>query len=138
MIEKSNTLQQKPIVIDSWAWIEYFRGSEAGKKVDELFKGARLITPSIVIAEIAFKYAKEKVDFAKRFEFIRTYSRVHPLDERLALLAGATNFQRRKKIKDWGIADSIVLSTAHAFGAQVLTGDPHFSDLREAIMLKGL
>jgi predicted nucleic acid-binding protein len=32
-------------------------------------------------------------------------------------------------VRDWGLADSIVLATARELGAKVVTGDKHFIDL---------
>ena len=45
------------VVYDSYAWIEYFRGSEKGLKVKELLRH-KGYTPSIVLAEIARKYLR--------------------------------------------------------------------------------
>jgi predicted nucleic acid-binding protein len=59
-----------------------------------------------------------------------------PLEEELARAAGELNFERKKKVKGWGMADSIILATARRAGSRIVTGDPHFRDLtEEAIML---
>ena len=124
----------KPIVVDAYAWIEFFRGSQQGKKLSDLL-GQELITPSIVLAELSFKYAKEKIEFTNRFNFIKTKSKICPLDSTLASTAGKIRYERRN-ISGWGIADSIILATAKLFKANVITGDEHFRDLKEAIMVK--
>lgn len=124
----------KPIVVDAYAWIEFFRGSQQGRKLSDLLE-QELITPSIVIAELSFKYAKEKIDFANRFNFIKTKSKICTLDSNLASTAGKIRYER-KNINGWGIADSIILATAKLFKANVITGDEHFRDLKEAIMVK--
>ena len=125
----------KPIVIDAYAWIEFFRGSQQGKKLADLLNKEELITPSMVIAELSFKYAKEKIDFINRFNFIKTKSKICPLDSNLASIAGKIRYIR-KHINGWGIADSIILATAKLFKANILTGDEHFRDLKESIMVK--
>lgn len=45
------------IVLDTHAWIEYFIGSERGATAGEYIeKGEKIVTPDIVLAEIARKY----------------------------------------------------------------------------------
>ena len=42
---------------DSSAWVEYFRGSTAGRKVKDVLEGDEvLFTPSICLAELKTKY----------------------------------------------------------------------------------
>lgn len=123
-----------PIVVDTYAWIEFFRGTSAGKKLIDFFD-KELITPSIAIAELSFKYEKEKIDFTNRLNFIKTKSKICFLDERLASVAGKIRYER-KHINGWGVVDSIILSTARFFKAKIITGDEHFRDLKESIMVK--
>ena len=47
-------------VVDTFAWIEYFNGSEQGKKAKDYIEGEEIATPSIVIAEFTDKYQREK------------------------------------------------------------------------------
>jgi predicted nuclease of predicted toxin-antitoxin system len=54
-----------------------------------------------------------------------------PLDEDLARAAGGLNFERKKIVKGWGMADSIVLAAARRTKSMLVTGDPHFKDLSE-------
>ena len=50
-------------MIDSYAWIEHFIGSEKGRKVDEIIANAdEVYTPDTVLAEIARKYLREGID----------------------------------------------------------------------------
>ena len=52
------------VIVDAYAWIEFFRGSEAGKKLFDLIeKKTELVTPTMVIAELSFKYIREKNKF---------------------------------------------------------------------------
>jgi len=39
-------------------------------------------------------------------------------------------------VKGWGLVDSIMLATARVRKMKVVTGDEHFRDLPEAIMIK--
>jgi len=123
-------------VIDSFAWIEYFVGSKSGELAKKYIESSESITPTIVIAELSQKYTNLKQDFAPKLRFITLKSRTVVLDEETAALAGMINSERRLRINRWGLADSIILATARLQKANVVTGDKHFSDLNEAIMIK--
>ncbi len=122
--------------MDSFAWIEYFSGSLRGEKVRELVEGGVATTPTIVIAEVSEKYARMKLDIGPRLVFIKARSGIVALDEELARIAGRVNYERKKTVKRWGMADSIILATARRYKAKVVTGDPHFKDLTaETVMI---
>lgn len=93
------------------------------------------VTPTIVVAELFEKYRRLAEEFGARFEFIRSRSRLAVLDEDLARTAGLLNFGRKKKVRGWGMSDSIVLATALLSKARVVTGDPHFEDLKKETIL---
>ena len=48
------------IVVDAYAWVEIFIGSERGNKAREILAKAReTYTPDTVLAEVARKYLRE-------------------------------------------------------------------------------
>lgn len=104
--------------------------------VKQYVESGESITPTIVIAELSAKYASLKQDFASKLRFIILKSRTLVLDEDTAALAGIINAERKSKVDRWGLADSIILATARLQKANVVTGDQHFSDLKESIMIK--
>lgn len=126
-------------IIDSYAWLEYFMGTEAGRKVKRIIdtEGDEKLTPSICLAETYAKILKtedeEKAEL--RRAFIKSRSALISLDEDLAVEAAKTDVAMKKKVQGWGLADSIVLSTARDRNGKVVTGDPHFRGLPEAHML---
>ena len=122
-------------VIDSFAWIEYFVGSKAGELAKKYIESGESITPTIVIAELSAKYARLKQDFAPKLRFIVLKSRAVALDEDTATLAGTINVERKTKVNRWGLADSIILATARLEKTNVVTGDQHFKDLKESILI---
>jgi predicted nucleic acid-binding protein len=126
------------VVVDSFAWIEYFAGTKPGEKAARYIESGQAITPTIVVAELSAKYSSLQQDFASKLKFITLKSRIIALDEQIAVEAGAINVERKRKIARWGMVDSIILATARAQKASVLTGDEHFRDLEEerAIMIK--
>jgi predicted nucleic acid-binding protein len=126
-------------VIDSYAWLEYFMGTEAGRKAKQIIDAEthEKLTPSICLAETYAKILRtedeEKAEL--RRAFIKSRSALIPLDEDLAVEAARTDVAMKKKVQGWGLADSIVLSTARDRNGKVVTGDPHFLGLPEAQMI---
>ena len=121
-------------IIDSYAWVEYFKGSEQGKIAKDFIEGKRSATSVITIAELSEKYEREEKNFDEDFSFIISQTKIIKLGTEIALLAGKINNENKKKIKNWGMADAIILATANILGAKVVTGDEHFRNLN-SIML---
>ena len=123
-------------VIDSYAWVEYFRGSEAGRKAKEYIEGGESVTASITLAELKEKYAREGTpSFDDDLVFIMSSTVLVDLTKAIAVRAGATNAAMKKTVKGWGMADSIILATAQSSNARVLTGDRHFRGIKQAILI---
>ena len=121
-------------VIDSYAWVEYFRGSSAGSKAREYIEGYSAATSAITLAELQEKYLREKWEFFEDdLDFVRTRTFIVPVDWSIALLAGQINYTQKEAKKDWGMADSIILATARSASARVVTGDPHFQGVQDAV-----
>ncbi len=123
------------IVFDTYAWIEYFLGSEQGKKV-EVYLKEKVITPFIVLLELSYRADKEGWDFKQYYEFIKMHSKITQGTESFILKFGRTYNQAKKEIRGIGMADVIVLLTAEEENAKILTGDEHFKGNEQAIMLR--
>ena len=94
------------------------------------------MTPTIVIAEVSEKYARMELDPEPRLVFIAARSGTVVLDDELARTAGRINYERKRTVKGWGLADSIILASARRYEAKVGTGDSHFKDLpSETVMI---
>ncbi len=130
-------------IIDSYAWIEYFRASSEGQRAKEHIEGEGSATPTVVVAEVSRKLLRELEsgnetarERSRRLEFIRTSSLVVDLTFDIAAQAGEVDVEMKRKVKGWGLADSIVLATARSAGARVVTGDDHFRGLRDVVFIK--
>jgi predicted nucleic acid-binding protein len=125
--------------MDSYAWLEYFMGTEAGARVKAIVdsEADEKLTPSICLAEIYAKILRteDEQKAELRRAFIKSRSALIPLTEELAVEAAKTNVAMKKKVRSWGLADSIVLSTARNRNGKVATGDPHFRGLDESYMI---
>ena len=133
------------IVADSWIWIEYFRGTSYGEILDKYLKTSHVITPNIVLLEIAGKYIREgmaKEEVKARLLFITIKSEVIGFDYELAVKAAECLLELREHAKRLGlkkkpgIADGLILALARKLGAKILTGDEHFRNLPEAMYVK--
>ena len=122
-------------VIDTFAWIEYFIGSKRGEKVMEFIETKKSITPTIVIAELCAKYSKDGEKFDEKIKFVMHCTNLANLDYSIAESSGRIHTEQRKKIKDFGIVDSVVYATALKVNAKVVTGDPHFNNIKESIII---
>jgi predicted nucleic acid-binding protein len=122
-------------IIDSYAWLEYFMGTIAGEKAKRIIDSSadEKLTPTICLAEIYAKALRveglEKAELQRAF--IKLRSALTPLTEEIAIEAAKIDVEMKKKVKGWGLVDSIVLGTARKKRAKVLTGDEHFSNLEE-------
>lgn len=123
------------MLIDSYSWIEYFLGSEKGKKVEKILEENECYTSIVSISEIIEWCYKNNKDCNYRINIIKTYSTIIDLDEKIVILAGKINFANKKKIANWGMLDSFIYATALLYDLIVLTGDRHFSGLKNAEML---
>jgi len=131
------------IVLDSYAWVEYFLGSEAGKIVKEYLNIEEAVTPSIVLAEIARKYLREQIDekeVVRRLEFVSANSIIAEIDVDLSVAAAKAYLEilekaEREKLKKPGLTDGIVFAIGKTLGAKIVTGDEHFKRLTEVIFI---
>lgn len=124
-------------VVDAYAWIEYLIGSRAGETVKSLLDRERteIYTCAVTLAEVVSKAAREGADAELAYDILLSNSELVNADAALSKDAGMLHAALRKSIPDFGLADAYVLALARRIKAKVLTGDPHFRDIKEAILL---
>ncbi len=117
------------VLIDSWAWIEYFLGSSSGRQVHEAIvsKDFEIFTSVINQFEVFVKLVKLKdTKYAREaLDFMQTSSSVEQLSREVVERAG-----HFKISEGLAMADSIVAATAEKHKATILTGDPDFKNLK--------
>ena len=132
-------------VVDSYAWIEHFLGSEKGKKADKvLLDSEELYTPDVVLAEVARKYMREGINdsiIEERLGQMEDASSIIGLDSQTALVAAKCYLEMEARAKNQkqptpSLFDAIVLAVGRALNAKVLTGDQHFKNLPETSWLE--
>ena len=124
-------------VIDAWAWIEYLIGSEKGFKLSEILdvESNEVYTCAVTLAEVVSKVAREGKEVEVAYSLLLSNSQLIDADETLSRSAGLVHAEMRQKEKDFGLADSYVLATARKLKSKILTGDLHFKNVSEAVLL---
>ena len=123
------------IIFDTYAWIEYFKGSEKGKIVENYLENSEVLTPVIVLLELSYKAESEGWNLKKHLDFIKFKSEVVGINENFVLNFGNIYNNTKKKIKGIGFVDIVILTSALMNEAKILTGDKHFSGMKEAILI---
>ena len=125
------------LVVDSWAWVEYFDGSRLGQRVGERVSAdIELWTSVVSLTELVSKYRRKRIPEEKAIEAIRSLSRLGVPNGDDAIEAGRLHAEVRSKSPNFGLADAYVLQLARKLEAKVLTGDPDFRGIKEAEFLE--
>jgi predicted nucleic acid-binding protein len=131
-------------VMDTSAWIEFFRGSSEGKKVTEyLFPEPTEIAPSItstlVITEMRSVYIRDGKEnkFTEDLERIRALSQIDDkINEKRAITAGTRHGNDHTKENNISYVDCILWTLAEELDMKVLSTDPHFKDCPHAVFIR--
>jgi predicted nucleic acid-binding protein len=120
------------MLLDTSAWIEFFRGTPEGKYVAEVLHTEDCYTSIVTLAELSHWALKEKQDISLLISIVKQLSVVINLDNYIAILAGQLNFERKKIVKKWGMLDSFVLATGRTYNLTILAKDGDFDNLFDA------
>ena len=113
-------------IIDSSGWLEYFvDGPNASFFSRPLQKTGDLVVPTITIYEVfkAVLRQRNESDALQTVALMQQGS-VVDLTTSISILAGKISIEQRLPM-----ADSIILATAHAYGATIWTQDSDFMDI---------
>ncbi len=114
------------IVVDSSGWLEYLTdGVLADEYAKHLRRTDAVVTPTIVIYEV-YKHAKRLRSEEDAVDAVAAMqkTRVAPLTDELALIAADLSI-----LYKLAMADAIVLATAQAHDADVITSDSDFENV---------
>ena len=136
--EKDMTdLVNMAFIIDSYAWVEYFLGSEKAEKLKKLFlnQNNQFLTLTCCLAEIKGWSLKEKQNFNELFKVIKANSQIENINEQQWIDSGRERFEQRKTQKDFGLIDAVILVKQKEYRSKVITGDKHFKKLKNVVFL---
>ena len=122
------------MLLDTSAWIELFQDTDKTAIVKNILETQENFTSSITFAEIVnWCLRNNKEDKITAYlEGIRNGSNILDLTEAIIISAGKLNYERKKIVKNWGMAYSLILATALVYDLKILTKDSHFKDLENA------
>lgn len=124
------------LIIDSFVWIEYLNGSIAGEKVKKyLLENNDIYILDIIIAEVVSKVKRENSNVDIAYKALISNSKIIPISPEIAKESGLLHAEIKEKIKNFGLVDAFILLTARKFNAKILTGDKHFENFKEAILI---
>ena len=124
-------------VVDSSAWVEYFSGSESGKKAANIIDDEKnkLFTTVITLAELSSFFKRNNRDFEKAHTIILKNSKIILLNEGDAKELGKLHAEAKIKNKKLSFADSFVLFVAKKYNAKIITKDLDFRNYKEVIFI---
>ena len=124
-------------IIDSYAWVEYFKGSAKGEILRALFLNEEhaFATLECSLAEIKGWCLRENRDFDQHFTIIRANSTIFSVVQQNWIEAARERFELRKSRKHFGLIDAVILVKQKEHGCKVISGDPHFKDLPGCIFM---
>jgi predicted nucleic acid-binding protein len=118
------------ILIDSYGWLEYFLDGPLAEKYAKYVENANednYVTPTIVVYEVYKRIRSiqgEQSGLEAYSQITRT--KVVELTSQIALEAAEISLST-----NLGMADSLIVATAKAYNAQIVTSDKHLKDLKE-------
>jgi predicted nucleic acid-binding protein len=123
-------------VIDTYAWVEYFRGTDKGKKLKSLLEqNHRFFTPVCCIFELRSWALSDSLDFTRILNVVRSVSGIEPINDDDWEEAAVVRHKHRKTIKDFGLVDALIVVVQQNRHAKVISGDRHFKTLKNVVYI---
>jgi predicted nucleic acid-binding protein len=122
------------VLLDSWAWIEYYRGSALGEKVRLIIEGSEEAYVSTINIAEAYRwflssYGPREAELERKT--VKERCLIAPVDEGIAVEAAKV----RHGVK-LSLGDSIILATARKFAAKVVTGDKELKGMKDVLFVE--
>ena len=124
-------------IVDSYAWIEYFISSKGGLVFRGLLedKNHKFITLECTISELKCYCIRTGFDFNQGYNAVKRNSIILPVLISHWLEAADIRQEIRKKVKDFGLVDSILLAKQNELKCKIVSGDRHFKGIKNVIYL---
>jgi predicted nucleic acid-binding protein len=116
------------VLLDSWAWLAVFQGTQAGKTVLHLVLSAeRVYTTTANVYEVLYRVSDDSGPDAAlaKLEFMNDKAIIQDVTLPIALLA-----VKLRKSEKLAAIDSFTLAAARTLDATLVTGDPDFRKVK--------
>jgi predicted nucleic acid-binding protein len=123
------------ILIDSYGWIEYFADGPLADNYATYIEKANAentITPTIIVYEV-YKKIKTTRDEQKALEAYAEISQTKIIELTSPLSLEAADISLSANL---GMADSIIVATAKAYNAEIITSDEHLKNMKGVKFIK--
>lgn len=121
------------VLIDSWAWIEYWKGGKLAEDAALYIDGEEeSIVSTINLAEVYLWVARSYDDSMAEEKVATMEKRCHVVPVERDVAVEAARIKRKEKL---GLADSLVLATARQAGGRVVTGDSDLKGFKDVVFL---
>lgn len=122
-------------LVDSWAWIEYFIGSKEGLALKRLLdnKNNKFVTMECTSSELKSYCLRTSNDFKQMYGVLKRNSIILPVLANHWLEAAEIRHEVRKKVKDFGLIDALLVSKQNELKCQIVSGDRHFKGMKNVI-----
>jgi len=123
------------ILIDSYGWIEYFAEGPLADNYATYIEKANAentITPTIIVYEV-YKKIKITRDEQKALEAYAQISQTKIIELTGPLSLEAADISLTANL---GMADSIIVATAKAYNAEIITSDEHLKSMKGVKFIK--
>ena len=124
-------------ILDTYAWVEYLIGSQKGEKVKKLFsdKDNSFLTVECCLAELRGWSLRNDVDFDYIIELTECNSKIVEVDREDWINAARIKWDMMKRVKKFGLMDSLLLAKQKNTDAIIVTGDKDFRKLKNILFL---
>ena len=121
------------VLIDSWTWIEYWKGGKLADEAASYIDGEEeSVVSTINLAEVYLWVAKSYDDATAEEKVATIEKRCHVIPVERDVAVEAAKIKKKEKP---GLADSLILATARQVGGRVVTGDSDMRNLRDVVFL---
>ena len=120
-------------IIDTYAWVEYTNGTAKGEILRKLLNNAsnKFITIECCLAELKGYCLKNNFNFDKMHYAVKKNSLIFPVLKEHWLAAAEIKSEMRKKFKDFGLIDAILIARQKELGCKIISGEKHFKELKD-------
>jgi predicted nucleic acid-binding protein len=123
------------VLIDSWAWIEYWKGGKLAQEAATYIDGdEESVVSTINLAEVYLWIARSYGEATAGEKVATMEKRCHVVPVERDVAIEAAKIKMKEKL---GLADSLILATARQVGGRVVTGDSDMKGLRDVSFLAG-